>query len=665
MPLRTRTARSRRTRATYPLLGYLALLCACPSEQESFDLALLLVQEADCSKGAATQTRLAQGQHSVRVTFMRRPEGTPVGPATLRDFSMICDQVVPPKEDAEFVVDTKGGGPIVSVLVEVFDSANQLVLFGANYALDIWQSKGTVFLRPAGQPSCTEPARRLHAFHSATLLPNGQVLAVGGLAADTTGGDNLANKDQAYANGAVELYDPMTLQFVVPTPATIPGRAFHRAILLPSPAEGPYKVLLLGGIAAADEASPLLRLRVETTAVPFLLSPHETAKAAEAALLTVKPDPEQPTLQYEPLPNLPTGMFAEVALSADDAQALFIPGASRYEATASAATGFFSEGPAQAQWIQLSDPPVVGAAVAMGNVRVGHSAARLGADRFVVLGGAMDGLPDSEPDNLAVAAALGDAAFANVSPRVDHAVAWHTLTPIGSADSELADSPPVTALWAGGYKLRRETDNLRQANDFGDLPPQRSLQLVRDGAPLAISDASAAGGYALSGYHDALRLHDGRVMISGGNDYPKSAFTALRQLAIYRLVGQELELDPASSAEGLRVGRFGHRSTRLLDNTVLITGGITLTNEATPLITNETELFNLRFGDASEDYPFGRAPAAAKTACRPYGAPAQRSAAMTIATSPSPWTISGQRPAQVAGPTRRVRLRIAAGAPAR
>ena len=60
------------------------------------------------------------------------------------------------------------------------------------------------------------------------------------------------------------------------------------------------------------------------------------------------------------------------------------------------------------------------------------------------------------------------------------------------------------------------------------------------------------------------------------------------------------------------MGRFGHRTVRLMDNTVLITGGVTTklektqgTTVATPVLARFTEVYNPRRGGASED-PFGR-----------------------------------------------------------
>ncbi|WP_163863891.1 Kelch repeat-containing protein [Myxococcus eversor] len=71
--------------------------------------------------------------------------------------------------------------------------------------------------------------------HTATLLPSGKVLVVGG-AADSTGGGRIP-----------ELYDPETNSWVPVASASVTGRANHFALLLPS-----GKVLVAGGNSTAE-----------------------------------------------------------------------------------------------------------------------------------------------------------------------------------------------------------------------------------------------------------------------------------------------------------------------------------------------------------------------------------------------------------------------------
>jgi hypothetical protein len=68
--------------------------------------------------------------------------------------------------------------------------------------------------------------------------------------------------------------------------------------------------------------------------------------------------------------------------------------------------------------------------------------------------------------------------------------------------------------------------------------------------------------------------------------------------------------DAANKDKNLRpwldVARFGHRATRLLDGTVLVTGGITKVGDGE--FTREAERINPRSGSQAEDL-FGRLPA--------------------------------------------------------
>src|SRR5262249_32607195 len=64
-----------------------------------------------------------------------------------------------------------------------------------------------VLVAPVGDFGCLPRMKTARAFHSATLLPNGQVLLAGGLSAKT-------DADLFAATDSVEIYDPSTHSFI-------------------------------------------------------------------------------------------------------------------------------------------------------------------------------------------------------------------------------------------------------------------------------------------------------------------------------------------------------------------------------------------------------------------------------------------------------------------
>ena len=103
-------------------------------------------------------------------------------------------------------------------------------------------------------------------------------------------------------------------------------------------------------------------------------------------------------------------------------------------------------------------------------------------------------------------------------------------------------------------------------------------------------------------YHEATRLPNGDVLLTGGNadqaecppalGYAYPIICPQAQLATYTNVDKTLVV----RKETLAIPRFGHRVTRLLDNTLLITGGVA----ANTRLAREAEVYNPRTGAESE-----------------------------------------------------------------
>jgi WD40 repeat protein len=120
-------------------------------------------------------------------------------------------------------------------------SGEVLIVGGVNYSVGVVESSAELYDSGAGTFAATGSMTVARVYHTATLLQNGMVLIAGG------GPDSSA--DGAVASA--ELYDPGTGSFVVTGSMTIP-RHYHTATLLQS-----GKVLIAGGgpCDATDEGT--------------------------------------------------------------------------------------------------------------------------------------------------------------------------------------------------------------------------------------------------------------------------------------------------------------------------------------------------------------------------------------------------------------------------
>lgn len=622
------------------IIGSLACL-ACAGE-DNFELDFVVVQTPGssspyCKNTAGSNTALKSAEYTLRLTFMQRAQGPIPAARVLHDYTVICDRLVNPGEETKLQVSLTSGNKF-SLRVEAFTKKKALAFVGQTEDLDLSTERAVVYLRAVGKVSCVDPARYPRAFHSATLLPNGEVLLMGGLVSDATQGKLLhvdaTDTRDAYATGSVEVFDPKTMSFK--QAGSIPARAFHQAHLLPSKINGVYEVLVVGGVkSSATPPGPAFNLRAADYDYSFLVSPHQKSEAAEALLVSYDPSSGQVTNKV--LSSLPRLMMPQSVELPASRQAVFAGGGAGY--TVSGKTKSFTAG--KAFWVELKDldsrggDPKLVSQTTLKRIRAGNALAPLGPSRFFIYGGNMLGKSadcTSATDtncNKHVAEWLNQSSgtpdttlisFASPYPQTK---AWHTLTTIGLQDDQLAPEPgtpaktPTMALLAGGYPLVLDTErNMQLAWDW--KPPTKNLQLVRDGNVPTFHDVSTTGdGHFLPAeYHAAVRLSDGSVMLSGGNasssfswakqeacEKTSSPFCAYRQISIYGLKGGAVELSGHGS---MTVGRFGHRTTRLLDNTVLITGGVSLIGSK-PQLLQHAEIYNPRTGHASED-PFGRGP---------------------------------------------------------
>jgi hypothetical protein len=578
----------------------LLLLCACPLEP-NFEFTLSYVDKLDdCSSPRG----LPVGDKLVRITFLKRQEGD-VKPSQLRKYRSVCEAEFLPHTTpslAQVYIPRLGEDPHYTVRIDVFSdkakpTAGTLAYSGQFENVDLSRHGLQPYvLRPPGF-SCTYQPNRYRAFHSATLLPNGQVLLFGGVAADPTAfATNLREPkdDRAYATDKAEVYDPVErtfqeLRISSSLGHTIQPRAFHQAFLLPSPPAGPYYVALVGGIAPKQGCTDCRAVRVGFSSLnlPFLFTPHEDSVPVEVGLLKYQP-PQDPkkgpwSADYvkvtddgsgKPLPAM--GVFFPGGAGED----LLALGGGPSKYVASTPSGWF-EG--DVPMMLVPDPKIVDPASAklqmptnaipLNRRRAGHAVARMSASTFLVVGGTMTGV-NTDPGDVAELVALGNAsAFSIPNPAGLKPTAWHTLTRIAT-DAEVAGvtaPQKQRALWASGYTLRYDAafTNTRAA----DALTSQTTMLELTGTDLSAATVGA-GKWVAVGYHEATPLFDGSVLLTGGNAENGrcmgNVICPQTQMATYAATGGDLV-----EQQRLSLPRFGHRVTRLLDNTLLITGGVT------------------------------------------------------------------------------------------
>lgn len=439
-------------------------------------------------------------------------------------------------------------------------------------------------------------ARRVH---TATRLPSGKVLVVGGYKPGNTFSDNTE-----LASG--ELYDPTTGTWT-PTGSLLTPRAFHTATLLPS-----GKVLVAGGkrgfdrLASAELYDPVTGI---WTALPDMWAPHEEHTATllrSGKVLIVGGWPDGRSVElYDPVTEqwLPTGSLGVVralhtATLLPSGKVLAVGGYTSSAEVYDPATGI---------WQDVGSMP---------QVRSKHTAALLPSGQVLVAGGSYGGFFGIESAEV-------------FNPDTGTWLAAGFLR-FGLMDHTATVLPDGGVLLSGGFNGFEDLSALQVYRPDGGtwrwagFPAYRQRPdtiILRDGRVLAV-----AGGYAgaeifdpaneswsVTGSPAVIRfaaattlLPSGGVLLAGGysNEVhssaevwnpstgqwePTNAMNFKRSGATATLLpsgkvlvvgggAREAELyDPATgtwkTAGSLEVSRTGHAATLLLSGKVLVTGG--------------------------------------------------------------------------------------------
>jgi hypothetical protein len=452
---------------------------------------------------------------------------------------------------------------------------------------------------------------RARSFHSATALPNGQVLLVGGAVAGSDPSTEDLTNNLYYLTGGAEIYDPADGSFKPVAEDNQPAaRAFHQAFYLGTDGSGAYKIMLVGGVASTNEALAALGLTNTGLGGPRLV-PFDTSQTIPSPLPTVAAQAE--ILSYDPaslhITRTPVSGFNPVAFAA---------GASL--GTLDAPDGFVVAGgvnyvdplnslqPATSMGVLVqrgAETMPRSADLAAG--RMGASLSIIDADRALVWGGVLTGSA-AQASVLSGLTAGGTLAVNTLGlPNVTGTQFQTTTLVSNGTDSQF--------LVTGGFAVD-DNGNASQPPAAADavhlvtLAADGSLSIasVPFGNPYVPDSSTCTNSsrYRPAAWESAITLPLGRgVLITGGAptfdqtrqcndcDSGSSLLCSIRQTSSYPMAGGTFNPGPSQ----LQVGRFGHASTLLSDGTILLTGGTTLAPGATgPRISSDGEVFNPRTG---------------------------------------------------------------------
>ena len=609
-----------------PLL-LLLLTYGCSSKQGPairIDIAHGATGDGRCAEpGADDPSVSSSGATLLRLSVRKHGANDPTG-------TFLCDSLFKvPHDRIDLKLPVKGQSAIdlyAEAFVEVMDGDSatagnfRRVATGSLLDVDLKEKTfGPIRLYPVQKFRCVG-ANMIHprAFHTATRLPNGQVLFLGGATADATATSDTPMGHLLYVTGAAEVYDPSDGTFKSvgessdPTlPSPVP-RAFHQAFYMGDNGSGgpPYNILLVGGVTSTDGTTDMPVLGPTNSGVggPRLV-PFDTSRPVPSPLPAVGAPAELVT--YDPTTRTVTRMAVD-----GFAAATFLAGTPLTDGNGNADGFMVAGGVTYGDPLESTTPVPLAIEVQRGSEqmpraadlvagRIGPAIAQLSDDAALLWGGGLTG-------GAAQAEIITGLNAANTP--MSRAFPDNTLPVTQFNTATLVDPMNARVLVTGGF----------QADGSGNAtqPPDaaQSVQLITvdaaggtftsAGVPFGgtyVPDASTCSNsarYRPAGWESAITLPGSRgVLITGGaptfdanrkcNDCengskPTTLLCSSKQASIY---GSDGKLSPAP--DSLQVSRYGHSSTLLPDGTVLIAGGYTLApNTADVRLAPDAEVYN-------------------------------------------------------------------------
>jgi hypothetical protein len=461
-----------------------------------------------------------------------------------------------------------------------------------------------VRLYPADSFRCLKPPMsRPRAFHSATLLPNNQVLIIGGLVASPTNPSaESIGLTPLYVTSDVEVYDPAKGSFtiVMDKSANPIARAFHQVALLDG--MGPkFSLIVVGGVTAPDPMQPVLGLNTGAAPgprlVPFdtsmsILNPLSTRAATTAELIEY--DPATTSLTRTKMPGLTAAAFQGSAPFGDGI---------------AVAGGIDWGEPLEMETPDTNVGVVHGTETARSGMlaaaRIGATLTALDDTTALVWGGAIQ--PSDPIGELVTGLAAGKTVTSTaVTTMGQVATQFHTATLLGLPGT--ADSH--TLLVTGGFvETTTSMGSALEPPAAGEAARLVTVTTATGAVTVApvnlaspyITDATCTmnNRYRGAGW-EAAAVTQGKVLVCGGAptylsmppcddcDGGSGLYCATRQASLFT---PPSTLAPVT--EPLQVPRFGHTATTMRDGNVLVLGGIGA-GSGTPRVIADGEEYNPR-----------------------------------------------------------------------
>ena len=498
---------------------------------------------------------------------------------------------------------------------ELFDVAGKRVYTGALQGKSSVSSDGGAGVLPMfGVESWNCPASGMvgaRGFHSATMLPGGEVLIYGGVETGFVSG----NAEAMSVTDTVEIYDPAKATFQAVTVAGNKplARAFHQSVVLSS-TDTTVKLMVFGGITAGRGRQVLT---TPITNAPIRLAPCGEAVPAGPEVLTVKFDGSKWTVTSDAVGQTDTSAFG--GTTALPQGGLVSIGGAKFTGLPPCTVGggdLLNPGGGVAVQKALAWSGMAGEVFGSANLMTGFlgpSLTPISNHAALALGGSWPATPAMAPPMTALLlSGLPEAPMTMSAMGLSVGgvpTAFHTATRIGAT---LADSPtfPVDVLLTGGFQMTNSVTpqpgqppaaaSAVRVYSVTDLTSAPTVRTVTPYLPAACG--SAQPHYRAAAFEAASATPSGqRVVITGGsatqvsgcNDCETSADSSLlctlSQASLYDAGKNAFRQLPS-----MAMPRFGHQQTLLPDGGILVTGGLTRKAGKTTEATSESEIYNPR-----------------------------------------------------------------------
>lgn len=534
--------------------------------------------------------------------------------------NFVCDRVLNVPRDNPSLRIPKTSANSIDIWAEAFaplqsgDAAPRRVAVGALLAVPFTaKTLPDLRLYPDERFRCVnQKMSRPRAFHTATALPNGQVLILGGLTPSVDGASDSFGAAPLFVAGDNEVYDPVKGTFTKLNDTGMPvPRAFHHASYIGATSDGKYQLLVVGGAAPPNNDATQPAFDINTGAAPGTrIVPFDTSQTlinpladagAPAELVTY--DPATSTLDHAPFAGFTPAAFQ--AGAALDNGGVVVAGGVDWKGMPLSAT---SPAVKRGEVSRNMETPPRGAALVA--ARMGATLTPLGDDSALLWSGQIT--PTDPAGELLTGLGAGHTVKATaITVAGAPATEFHTATLLPADPS----NPGVHQLLVTGGFLAT-TMNMGQALQ---PPSAQSARVVSVSATNAVTQSlpmlstyaydptcMSPTRYRPAAWESAVDVGQGRVLVTGGAPTVSAACTqdcdggndfrcATAQASIF--ASNTLAPTHFNAADGtlerMQVARYGHTSTLLPDGNVLIVGGVTAQG-GNPRVLGDAEVYNPR-----------------------------------------------------------------------